>query len=124
MGDTSSRADVTIKTAQGTVPIEVKSYTEVEFINLKSVQQALENKLLTARQDQVSKLNTLSSLAIAFSYPSDRSRLDQLIEDVDGAFGIRIGLISLPRLLETVIGVSCGIIDFDKKSILGLKGLF
>ncbi len=124
MGDTSSRADVTIKTAQGTVPIEVKSYTEVEFINLKSVQQAFENKLLTARQDQVSKLNTLSSLAIAFSYPSDRSRLDQLIEDVDGAFGIRIGIISLPRLLETVIGVSCGKLDFDKNSILGLKGLF
>lgn len=124
MGDTSSRADVTIKTDLGTVPIEVKSFTEVEFINLKSVQQAFENKLLTARQDQVSKLNNLSSLAIAFSYPSDRTRLDQLIEDVDGAFGIRIGIISLPRLLETIIAVSCGKLNFDKNSILGLKGLF
>jgi len=124
MGDTSSRADVTISTSLGTVPVEVKSFTEVEFINLKSIQQALENKLFTARQDQEKELNHLSSLALAFSYPSDRTRLEELIEDVDGAFGIRIGIISLPRLIETAISIVCGNLDFDPESITKLKGLF
>lgn len=124
MGDTSSRADVTISTKFGTVPIEVKSFTEVEFINLKSIQQALENKLFTARQDQESELSGLSSLALAFSYPSDRTRLEELIEDIDGAFGIRIGIISLPRLIEQAIALACGINSFDPEEITRLKGLF
>ena len=124
MGDTSSRADVTISTSLGTVPVEVKSFTEVKSVNLKSIQQALENKLFTARQDQESKLNGLSSLALAFSYPSDRTGLEELIEDVDGAFGIRIGIISLPRLIEAAISFNCGSIDFDSDSLIKLKGLF
>jgi ferredoxin len=124
MGDTSSRADVTIFTDQGAVPIEVKSFTEIEFINLKSIQQALENKLLTARQGQESALNDLSSLALAFSYPRDRTQLIGLIDDIDRAFGIKIGIISLPKLIETAIKAACGVEKFDPKKIVNLKGIF
>ena len=124
MGDTSSRADVTISTQMGTIPVEVKSFTEVEVINLKSVQQALENKLFSARQDQVTKLSSLSSLVVGFGYPSDRARLIELIEDIDNAFGIRIGLISMPRLIEAAISNTCTNSKFDVTKVTQLKGIF
>lgn len=124
MGDTNSRADVVIKTDEGIVPMEVKSYSEVGTINLKSVQQALENKLFTARQGEDNVLNELSSLALAFDYPSERVGLTELVDDIYGAFGIRIGLISVPRLIEAAIAKTCGIREFQTSSLLRLKGLF
>lgn len=123
-GDTSSRVDVIIQTEKGIIPAEVKSFTEVDSINLKSVQQALENKLFAARQSQRNSLDSLSSLALGFNYPSDRTGILDLVEDIHKAFGIRIGLVSLPRLIEEAI-LSRVNGDFDASSrLMNLKGIF
>ena len=124
MGDTSSRADVTIVTPVGLVPIEVKSYTEVPQINLHSIQQGLENKLLASRQDQIAEMNNLSSLVIGFDYPSDRTLIIELLADINKAFGVTIGLISLPRLVETAIKYKVLAEEFDMNDFLYLEGVY
>jgi hypothetical protein len=123
MGDTSSRADVTIFWRGTTLPVEVKSFTEVEVINLKAVQQALENKLFASRQDQALKLSPHSSLVVGFGYPSDRTQIIELVEDIESAFNIRIGLISIEKLIQLVILKHFGDGGFDGEQIANLKGV-
>lgn len=99
-GDTSSRADVQIRISQGTIPVEVKSFTEVDIINLKSIQQALENKLSTSRQMEREELDWLPTLAIGFRYPPDRTGIRELVDDIYSSFGISIGMLTLARLVS------------------------
>lgn len=124
VGDTSSRADVRIFADGGLVPIEVKSYTEVQMINMKSVQQALENKVLSARHDEAAKPSPLSSLVIGFHYPSQRALILEMIDHIYQAFGFKVGLVSINRLVEEAILHRCNKIEFDANRLVHLKGMF
>ena len=124
VGDTSSRADVRIFADGGLVPVEVKSYTEVQMINMKSVQQALENKVLSARHDETGKQSSLASLVIGFDYPSQRALILEMIEHIYSAFGFKIGLVSINRLVEEAILHRCNNIEFDVNRLNNLKGVF
>ena len=103
LGDTSNRIDLIIRTNVGNVPVEIKSYTETPTINLKSVQQAVENKLLISRLDGIEKMTPLSSLVIGFSYPNERTRIEEHIIEIEKAYGIRVGIASLSRLWELLL---------------------
>lgn len=122
-GDTSSRADVQIKTTHGVIPVEVKSFSEIDIINLKAVQQALENKLFTARQSQAYELNSLSSYAVGFNYPPDRTGILELVEDVYSAFGVSIALISMPKLLELAAQNTFGRDEVNAEQLWFAKGI-
>jgi hypothetical protein len=124
VGDTSSRADVRIFADGGLVPIEVKSYTEVQMINMKSVQQALENKVLSARHDETGKQSSLTSLVIGFDYPSQRALILEMIDHIYNAFGFKVGLVSINRLVEEAILHRCNNLEFDVNRLINLKGLF
>lgn len=124
VGDTSSRADVRIFADDGLVPIEVKSFTEVQMINMKSVQQALENKVLSARHDEADKPSALSSLVIGFDYPSQRALILEMIDHIYKAFGFKVGLVSINRLVEEAILHRCNNIEFDTNRLINLKGMF
>lgn len=103
LGDTSNRIDLIIRSSKGNVPVEIKSYTETPSINLKSIQQAVENKLLISRLDGESEMTSLSSLVIGFSYPSERTGIETHIREIEEAFSIRVGIISLSRLWELLL---------------------
>lgn len=121
-GDTSNRIDLVLTDPIDPIPVEVKSRTEVEAINIKSVQQALENKLVISRLAGMPSLSDTSTLIVGYRYPPDRSGVDELIDDIEDAFGIRIGLISLRRLYEVFLEVTLDGVPFDRARLESLKG--
>lgn len=103
LGDTSNRIDLIIRSNEGNIPVEIKSYTETPTVNWKSVQQAVENKLLISRLDGNESMTPLSSLVIGFSYPNERTGIEEHIKEIENAFGIRVGIASLARLWELLL---------------------
>lgn len=97
-GDTNNRIDLILVDEQDSLPVEVKSQTEVSAINVKSVQQALENKIILDQRAFLPSQRSSSTLVVGYAYPPVRSDVSELVEDVHRAYGIRIGLISIPRL--------------------------
>ncbi|MDA8068770.1 MAG: hypothetical protein M0T77_09195, partial [Actinomycetota bacterium] len=97
-GDTSNRIDLILIERDDSLPVEVKSRTEVAAINVKSVQQALENKILIDERDLPTTQRGSSTLVVGYEYPPARSAVDELLGDIKTAYGIRIGLISLRAL--------------------------
>lgn len=120
-GDTNNRIDAIIIDKQRTIPIEIKSPTETEYINIKSVRQALENKIiLTSRQFFPSTIAT-TSLVIGYSYPNERSGVYEAIDDFEVTYGFKIGIISLEVLLELYFKSKRGF-ALDLERIYNLKG--
>lgn len=123
-GDTSNRVDAFIKDASNSIPIEIKSPTEVMNINIKSVQQAIENKvILLSRQFYPTTLET-ASLAIGYLYPEERSGVYELIDDVKHTYGFNIGIITLYDLIISLWEKDFEATAFDKSRITNLKGKY
>ena len=99
-GDTSNRMDAVVVKAGDSMPVEIKSPTETLSIDVKSVQQALENKVIISSRHQQSlpSARETSSLVVGFSYPSERSDVLELVEDIHGTYGVRIGLLDCESL--------------------------
>jgi hypothetical protein len=121
-GDTSNRIDLVLVDIKSPVPIEVKSRSEVPAINWKSIQQALENKLVMARLSGHTELDGASSLVVGHAYPAERTGIAELIDQIDQAFGVRIGLVSLGRLYDLLIGVAMGEPPPTREDFATLKG--
>lgn len=123
LGDTSNRIDLIIRSANGNIPVEIKSYTETPTINWKSVQQAIENKLLISRLDGESKMTALSSLVIGYAYPSERTGIEQHIKEIERAFGIRVGIASLERLWELLLEKYYSKSSLKQIDLQGISGI-
>lgn len=121
-GDTSNRVDLVLTHDSDPIPVEVKSRTEVEAINVKSVQQALENKLVTSRHLSLDTLSSTSSLVVGYDYPAARTGIYESLDEIEDAFGIRVGLVSLRRLYEIVLDVNLDGVPFDRATLASLKG--
>jgi hypothetical protein len=82
-----------------TIPIEIKSPTEEEYISVKAVRQALENKvILLSRRSYPTDWDTVT-LAVGYYPPNERAEVSRLIADMKDTFGVRIGIIDLQSLL-------------------------
>jgi Fe-S-cluster-containing hydrogenase component 2 len=123
LGDTSNRIDLIIRSDKGNVPVEIKSYTETPFINWKSIQQAVENKLLISRLDGDSEMTSLSSLVIGFGYPSERTGIETHIREIEEAFGIRVGIVSLSKLWELLLAKHFSENSSIKVELTEIRGL-
>lgn len=102
-GNNNHRIDVLLSSETNPIAVEVKSPTETRVITIESVQQALENKLLVSRGRTESSLNGASSLVVAYEFPADRSKVREIVELVHNTFGVKIGLVALPNLLNRAI---------------------
>lgn len=104
-GDVNCRMDAIIIDEENSIPIEIKSPREVREINIKSIRQAFENKVIILSRKFYNTTYDTTSLSIGFSYPPERSDIYELIVDIKQAFGIKIGIINIDDLLSIVYDV-------------------
>jgi hypothetical protein len=123
-GDTNNRSDAYVIDREHSIPIEIKSPTEISYINNKSIRQAVENKIVLLSRGFYPTARNTTSLAIGYSYPAERSGVLDLIEDVNITYDFNIGIISLEDLLKNLWEMVINDIKFDKTRITFLKGPF
>ena len=122
-GDTNNRIDSIIIDEKRSIPIEIKSPTEVTYINVKSIGQALENKIiLLSRKFYKTDLNT-TTLVIGYDQPNDRSEVNNLIDYYYNSYKIRIGYIDTKTLLKIRWDVQVEKKQFDLEKIYNLMGV-
>jgi ferredoxin len=102
-GDSSNRVDLFLVDDSDSIAVEIKSRTESPVITIKAVQQALENKIVADERQFYPTQRESSTLVVGYDYPPKRSDVTELIDDIQHAFGIRVGLVSLGRLYEMAI---------------------
>lgn len=114
-GDVNNRMDAIIIDDENSIPIEIKSPGESKEINIKSIRQACENKVIILSRKFYQTTNDTTSLAIAFQYPPERSDVYELIVDIKNAYNFNIGIIDIDDLLSLVwdIEEDVGELDFD-----------
>ncbi len=81
-----------------TVPIEIKSPAEEEFLSTKAIRQAIENKVVLLVRKGLNTSPDSTTLIVGYKIPSERGDMSMLIDDVFGAFGISIGVIDFHTL--------------------------
>ncbi len=96
------RWDAIIIDKEHTIPIEIKSPGEEEFLSVKAVRQALENKVILLSRKSFPTQTDTTSLVVGYNLPNDRSEVASLIADIHKAFNITIGVIDLRSLLRLV----------------------
>ena len=123
-GDTNNRMDAIIIDDVQSIPIEIKSPKEVEYVNIKSIRQALENKIVLLSRKFYPTTPDTTSLAIGFNYPAIRSGVYELIDDIEATYNIKIGIIDFEDLLTCFYNVIVLKKEFDLNKIYNLKGKF
>ena len=96
------RWDSAIEFKNKLIPIEIKSPTEEEYIGIKSIRQALENKIiLESRYPEFSE-KKYTSLIVGYKLPKKRSDLNKLIIDISNTLSIKIGIIDIFTLSKII----------------------
>jgi len=96
------RWDAMIHNPPYSIPIEIKSPGEEEFLSVKAVRQALENKIILLSRSPSQTNYETSSFVVGYNLPNDRSEVASLVADIKYAFGISIGVIDIRSLLHMV----------------------
>lgn len=99
-GDNGARWDLIIIHDSQSIPVEVKSPTEVRYVSLKAIRQACENKImLLSRKTHPTKPET-TTLAVGYTLPNDRTEISRLIQDFKTVYGINIGVFDTKTLIK------------------------
>jgi hypothetical protein len=85
------------------IPIEIKSPGEEEFLSVKAIRQALENKIIMLSRKSFPTQPQTTSLVVGYKLPNDRSEVVSLINDIHKAFGIVIGVLDFRSLLQIAV---------------------
>jgi hypothetical protein len=121
-GDNGARWDAIIEDPQRSIPIEIKSPTEQQYLSVKAIRQALENKIvLLSRKTHITDLTT-TTLAVGYYMPNERAEVGRLISDLKLTYGYRIGVIDLKTLLSIAISIIVDNHGFNKEELYSLEG--
>lgn len=121
-GQNSLRWDGIIIDGDRSIPIEIKSPGEEEFISVKAIKQALENRIIRcSRYSSVDNLH-ISTYVVGYNLPNKRAEVHDLIKCIWNEFGIRIALFSLDTLTELVIRSLENLEVPEKESFFSLIG--
>lgn len=102
-GDTSLRMDAVCPHPVLSVPIEIKSPTEVASADLKSVRQALENHVIMRARKTDPTTSATASFAIGHESLSGRTDAHELADDIKQTYGVIISIFSTRWLLARYI---------------------
>ncbi len=122
-GRNYERADATIVDGAGSIPVEIKSPGEELEISVKGVRQALENKVVLLSRQRFPGNRDDTSLVVGYQPPNDRSEVHELIDDIEKAFDLRIGVVDFRSLLTLVVEVIASGKQVRLKHFKRLKGL-
>ena len=103
VGVNYQRMDALIADDKESIPVEIKSPAEQQFISVKGVRQALENKIvLTARKYCKAEWDT-TSLVVGYELPPNRSEVANLVDDIYDAYKITIGIVDFRSLIRLTL---------------------
>ena len=122
-GDTNIRFDATLCDYPA-IPIEIKSPRETMYVNIKSIRQALENKVVLLSRNFYPTTKEAPSLAIGFEIPNERSDVEELMRDIKEVFDINIGVIDVEALLRLYHKVTINGESHHKQSLINLRGIY
>lgn len=122
-GDNGARWDAIIVDDEESIPIEIKSPTEEEFLSLKGVRQALENKVILLSRNTYPTKDETTSITVGYNLPNSRAEVSELIENFYNSYHIRLGVIGLEALLQLAIESVVNARKPKKPSITRLKGI-
>ncbi len=122
-GDNGARWDVLIYDDLQSIPIEVKSPSEEMYLSLKAVRQALENKVVLSSRKTHPTTTETTSLVVGYHLPNVRAEVSQLIDEIDLAFGVRVGVVGLEDLLSLAVECVTENVIPERDTIMNLKGL-
>lgn len=97
------RWDACLWIGNDAIPVEIKSPTEELFLSTKAVRQALENKVILLARGGLKTRRELTSLVVGNRLPNERGDMSNLIDDVFGAYGLRLGVLDLTSLAHLAL---------------------
>ena len=105
-----------------TIPIEIKSPSEEEYLSTKAIRQAVENKIIVlARKEKMTNFNA-TSLIVGYRIPNERGNLSMLIDDVFHTFGINIGVIDFFTLSQLAFKCVMDNLSIKSNQVTNLRG--
>ena len=102
-GVNALRADAILFSEDDTIPIEIKSPREEKNIGVKSIRQALENKIVLQSRRTRSVRRDTASLVIGWDVPNQRGEAFELIQDIKYTYDISIAVLGIDYLLKLCI---------------------
>lgn len=122
-GDNGSRMDALITGPGDAIPIEIKSPGEEEFISIKAVKQAAENKIILLSRNASTTSRETASLVVGYHAPNERAEVASLIEAFHNQFGFNIGVIPLNVLLRLVVDCVLHGRTVNREQLRTLRGI-
>lgn len=122
-GDNGSRMDALIKAPGPAIAIEIKSPGEEEYISVKGVKQAVENKVILRARNQYQTDEDTASLVVGYKAPNDRAEVADLIESFYKAFGVYVAVIPFDTLLSLVVTAVLDGTTIEPEQFYMLKGI-
>lgn len=117
------RWDAFIEDPNQSIPIEIKSPSEEEYLSPKSIRQALENKIILLSRRQYPTSREATSLVVGFRVPRERSDVNMLLKDIEIAYGLHIGVIDVASLIAMAIAEVVEGRQHDRDALLRLHGI-
>ncbi len=102
-GVNSRRWDAILTTDDDSIPIEIKSPTEELHISVKAIRQAVENKIILQSRQSLPNVWETASLAVGFELPATRAEVDELIDNFQSTFDIKVGVLGIDYLLKLAL---------------------
>lgn len=121
-GDNGARWDAIIVDEKRSIPIEIKSPTEEMHLSVKAIRQALENKIVLLSRKTYKTERNVTTLAVGYYLPNDRSEVSDLINDIKNTYGYKIGVIDLFTLIKINVSILIEDRSFDKEQLYELEG--
>lgn len=122
-GDNGSRWDAIIEDDERSIPIEIKSPTEVAVLSIKAIRQALENKIVLLSRETFKTKPEVTSLAVGYGMPGNRTDINDLINYIKETYGYSIGMIDFRTMLSVAISILIDRKGFAKEELYSLEGL-